>query len=113
MQTILLTPETPDTLILDADALVIARQVARGSYQESLVEGRSRWSGADLSGAARKYLGRYADSRRALLAKCREAGLEARLVEGANGRLVAVLSSTANLIDVRKISRTVRELFVD
>ena len=51
---------------------------ARGSYQTDLLTGRARWSGSDLRGRAKKWSGRYARSRRALLARLRAAGIDAR-----------------------------------
>lgn len=41
----------------------------RGTYQESLLEGRETWSGSSLRGKAREYAGKYAASRAALLAE--------------------------------------------
>ena len=42
---------------------------ARGTYQAGLLSGAHPWSGAGLEGRARKYSGRYAASRDALLAR--------------------------------------------
>ena len=82
-----------ETYYLDHDALIMARAVARGAYQESLVEGRARWSGADLQGKASKYSGRYKASRDALASKLYGAGLYLMWLKAAYGRIVLVVSS--------------------
>ena len=81
-------PLTDNTYYLDGDSLAIARQCASGSYQQDLVEGRARWSGADLEGAARQWGGRYSGSRRSLLRKMRAAGLTLVWVTASHGRRV-------------------------
>lgn len=69
-------PRGANTEYLDDHALETARKCACGSYQESLIEGEARWSGADLRGKASRYGGRYAASREALLRRFRDAGLD-------------------------------------
>lgn len=82
-----------ETYFLDHDALLIARQCAKGDYQRSLVEGRARWSGADLQGAAKRYSGRYSISRDRLVAALRASGLRLTWLTAAHGRIVLVVSS--------------------
>jgi len=41
----------------------VLSQAARGCYQRSLVEGRARWSGADLRGKALDWACKYEKSR--------------------------------------------------
>lgn len=47
----------------------LASLLARGPYQERLIQNRQRWSGSDLRGNAAKYASRYHKSRRGLLAR--------------------------------------------
>lgn len=86
-------PLIANTYYLDNDALLMARACARGEYQERLVEGTARWSGADLKGKAGKYGGRYAASRDALVAALRAAGLTLIWLRASHGRHVLVVSS--------------------
>lgn len=83
-----------NTIILDSDAETIAREeCARGSYQHALLSGSARWSGADLRGAASRYSGRYADSRRGLLASMRAKGLHVIVFAGPHGRTQVAIAS--------------------
>lgn len=59
--------DIPETII---DAVFGA---ARGQYQTDLLYGRQCWSGADLAGKARRYGGRYADSRSNLVGRINQA----------------------------------------
>lgn len=86
-------PLVSETYYLDADALIMARECARGSYQHSLVEGQARWSGADLKGKASKYGAHYHTSRNALVQAMRAAGLRLTWLTAAHGRHVLVVSS--------------------
>lgn len=81
------------TQILDSDARIIAGQVARGSYQRALLEGAQAWSGATLRGSASSYSGRYADSRRALLARLADAGLHVLYFPGPRGKICVAIAS--------------------
>jgi hypothetical protein len=65
--------------------------LARGSYQVELALGARAWSGADLAGRAKDYAGRYAASRRNLLARWQAAGLRPDLVRVSHGRIVCVV----------------------
>lgn len=103
---------TDETYYLDTDAIIIAKSVARGSYQHSLVDGRSRWSGADLQGKAAKYGARYASSRRHLLAAIRAAGLWMIWLDGGYGRRVLVISSEPCEVAADGPRNGVRELVV-
>lgn len=68
-------------------------QYARGNYQLDLLTGRARWSGSDLVGRAAKYGGRYAHSRKTLLARLRAAGIDARVAnhKNDNARIMRIL----------------------
>ena len=46
---------------------------AKGDYQRSLLYGNQSWAGSNLTGAARNYSASYYRSRRALIARIREA----------------------------------------
>lgn len=75
-------PSVPDALAL-----------AHGDYQRDLLTGRARWSGSDLTGNARKYSARYAQSRRALYARLQGAGFNVTVADyrNDNGRIMRVL----------------------
>jgi hypothetical protein len=51
------------------DAETLALALCRGDYQKQIVTGAARLSGSDLKGEARRFSGRYAASRRAILAR--------------------------------------------
>lgn len=70
------------------DILGVLALASRGRYQFALVEGRARWSGSDLRGRAREYAGRYARSRRALLARILALLPGHRAAQHQDGRLV-------------------------
>lgn len=61
---------------MNGTAQETAETLVKGIYQRALVSGCARWSGSDLQGKARQYGGRYAESRRALASRMREAGLQ-------------------------------------
>lgn len=72
---------------LTTAARPIAMDLARGSYQASLIAGSEAWSGSTIKGTARKWSGRYHTSRQDLLARlkaCPE--LEIREVTGPHNR---------------------------
>lgn len=90
-----LNDATPDTVYAEGvDAAQIA-SLAKGDYQERLLDGRARWSGSDLTGTARKYSARYASTRKALLARVAQAGYTVGWAKTSTGRLVAVISRAA------------------
>ena len=72
-------------------ALTSALKLARGSYQQSILRGWSRMSGADLRGKARDYSARYAESRRNLLARLTRANIPHHVATREHGRLELVL----------------------
>jgi len=59
----------------DPSALSAALSVARGRYQRAVLRGTESLSGATLTGRAAQYSGRYAESRRHLLARLTAAGI--------------------------------------
>jgi len=76
-----------NTLIVDCDPFPLAR----GTYQRSLLEGDSRWSGADLKGTAKKYASHYAKSRRNLIARLEAHGFVVEMKRGKHNRLSVVI----------------------
>lgn len=77
----------------DLDAVMAC---ARGDYQRALLEGRARWSGADLRGRAAKWGARYAGSRQALRARVASLpGIVVRERRGPHGRRVVVIASAS------------------
>lgn len=83
------TPAQPETLSAHQVIAILETVpgLRLGSYQESVILGYSRWSGADLRGEARRWSGRYAASRDAILTACRRAGILAIYTRGAHGRI--------------------------
>lgn len=66
------------TIYASDDAKTRALACARGSYQSALLASAARWSGADLQGLAKRYGGRYAASRAALLNRLVRSGLRVK-----------------------------------
>lgn len=90
-----LDDSTPDTVLSEGvDAAQLA-PLAKGDYQQRLLDGVARWSGSDLAGAAKKYAGRYLATRKALLARIEEAGYALGWAKTSAGRLVLVVSRAA------------------
>jgi hypothetical protein len=83
------------TLVLDDAALDAALELARGSYQEGLLLGRESLSGSTLRGEARRWSGRYAESRRSLLGRMSDAGIAWCEATGPHGRRVLVVGASA------------------
>lgn len=79
--------------ILDREVLNKAVELARGSYQIDLLYGNEAMSGATLRGKARRYGGRYAESRRNLMARIRAAGLPITEVRERYGKRVLVIGA--------------------
>lgn len=74
------------SLTLGADeVLSLARNYARGHWQDGLVTGSNRLSLADLRGAAKSYSGRYAASRDALLSRLEDSPLRIYETRGDHG----------------------------
>lgn len=69
-----------------------ARSVARGGYQRRILEGTEAMSGATLKGAARRWGGTYARSRRVLLMRLQGAGFSTTLLGGEKARRILVIS---------------------
>lgn len=59
---------------------------AKGCYQQAILLGRQRLSGADLRGNAKSYSGRYRRSSQNLIKRCKGAGLLIKEVKGPNNR---------------------------
>lgn len=62
----------------DADAMQLAYEQARGSYQRALLDGDEAWSGSTLQGKAAQYGGRYAESRNNLKERLEKVGVQFR-----------------------------------
>lgn len=76
-----------------ADALRLARTLARGYYQAAIIDGREASSGSTLRGKAKKWASRYARSRANLYDRMESAGLRVVRVEtGPSGKLILALS---------------------
>jgi hypothetical protein len=67
-----------------------ALALARGCYQADIARGYQSWSGATLQGKARKYSGKYKQSRQNWLARCRQAGIDICINTQDHNRLVIV-----------------------
>ena len=86
-----LDDSTPDTMLsagVDAEQFAA---LAKGDYQQRLLDGAARWSGSDLTGAARTYSARYASTRKALLARIEAADYTLGWAKTTTGRLVLVV----------------------
>lgn len=78
------------TIFANDAAKTTAFSKARGSYQYGLLAGYEAWSGATLTGKAKQYGGKYAQSRGALLARIEAAGLPVKF-ETISRKKVAVI----------------------
>lgn len=50
----------------------VIEETCKGVYQENLLNGSARWSGADLKGKASEYSSSYAESRSNLISRLKE-----------------------------------------
>lgn len=69
----------------------LALMLARGDYQENLIDGVESLSGSTLKGAAKQYAGRYKASAASLIERLRAAGLHAQEARGAHGKRILVI----------------------
>lgn len=81
---------TINTIFADSKTQKKALGLTRGRYQRSLIEGRARWSGADLQGTAKSYNGKYATSRENLINRLRKSGIPVLKTNGKNNRIVVI-----------------------
>ena len=81
--------------IKDQDTYQAALLLARGCYQRALLSGSEALSGATLRGRAKSYGARYAESRRNLLSRCRQAGLAISERRGSHGKRILVIGSAS------------------
>jgi hypothetical protein len=72
-------------------AVAAALALCKGCYQRDVVNGYEALSGSTLRGKARRYGGRYAASRDALLARLRAAGVPVGEERQARGKRVLVI----------------------
>ena len=79
------------TIINDSSVLDAALTLCRGSYQRNLLLGRENLSGSTLKGKAKSYSGKYAASRRAILARCAAAKLPISETTGSHGKRLLVI----------------------
>ena len=79
------------TEIRSQGALQAALQLAKGSYQASILHGWESLSGSTLKGRAKKYGARYQASIRSLLRRMTEAGIPHAERRGDHGRRVLVI----------------------
>jgi hypothetical protein len=61
--------------------------IAMGSYQDAILDGTARISGADLKGKARKYGAHYKRSREAVVQRLMRAGIPTCVTRGPRGLL--------------------------
>lgn len=73
--------------------MTAALACARGRYQRAIVLGRAALSGADLQGRAKKYGGRYRNSRENLFDRMTAAGVVWREVRGPHNRRILQLGT--------------------
>lgn len=77
----------------DPDAYQAAIACCRGWYQRAIVAGSARMSGADLTGKASNWGGRYRESRCNLLARMTRAGVKWSIRTGVHGRKILVIGA--------------------
>jgi hypothetical protein len=82
---------SPIDPIAPTDARAVALSLCRGWYQEAIVTGRARLSGADLKGKAGRFGGKYARSRARILGRLRAAGIPVSERKAAHGRRVLTI----------------------
>jgi hypothetical protein len=70
-----------------------ALKLVRGTYQRNILLGVESLSGATLRGRARSYSGRYAESRRNLVARIIKAGIPIHEEREDHGRRVLVIGN--------------------
>lgn len=74
-------------------AFAAAMQLARGSYQESILLGTEALSGGTLQGKAKEYSGRYKRSAQNLLARMSAAGIPWHEKRGPRGKRILVIGA--------------------
>ena len=74
-----------------AKAMEMALSLCGGDYQRAIVLGYARLSGSDLKGKARQYSSKYANSRRAILARMTAAGIPWMETKGERGTRILVI----------------------
>ena len=77
-----------NTIIKNNEAFEKALSLCKGCYQEGIIRGYYRFSGTDLKGKARKYVSRYARSRRNLLNRLNEHKVKYRILVGKHNKLI-------------------------
>ena len=77
--------------VTDPAALDKALALAKGRYRRALLLGDQAWSGSTLTGKARKYGGRYAQSRYRLSVAMSQAGVPHGFEIGKHGKIILVI----------------------
>lgn len=77
----------------DQKAFDAAMALAQGDYQERVLNGLESLSGSTLTGNAKKYGGKYAASRKALLARLTAAGIAWGEAIGAKSKRILVIGA--------------------
>jgi hypothetical protein len=97
-----------NNVFINCDSEKIVEEFARGCYQEGILRGDQRWSGADLRGKARTYGARYEESRRNL---CERIADSYQVEEGelSNGLRVKVFVGESFKMSKRTIAKKVAE----
>lgn len=83
------------SIIQDQEALNSALSLCKGNYQRNIVLGHEALSGATLRGKAKKYGGRYAESRRNLMRRLMAAGIGREQVGSHNKRVLVIGQQTS------------------
>lgn len=69
-----------------------AFSLCKGSYQQSLIEGQSRWSGSDLKGKAKKFGAKYSRSRNRLVQRMADAGMKLKFVYAEKNKKILLVN---------------------
>jgi hypothetical protein len=73
----------------------MTEKLARGCYQEAILNGTARLSGADLKGKARYWGSHYSRSRKAVLSRLKKHGIPAIVTRGRHNLLELHLEEDA------------------
>lgn len=82
---------SPVDPIAPSAARAVALSLCKGWYQEAIVKGSARLSGADLKGKAGRFGGKYATSRARIIGRMRAAGIPVSERKAAHGRRVLTI----------------------
>jgi len=93
------------TIVKDPQALKRAMALAKGNYQRALLSGEHNLSGSTLSGAAKKYSGKYKKSTASLLRALSDAGIPWSEKKGGHGKRLLVIGEDEDIDEGELLDR--------